>query len=87
MNSCKLLSKLLKRTLKENLRRLKKSLSPQGDLIYIWSMLNYRSVKLLTIYIALHKPLCNIFLKKEKYHKFQLCGTYVISYSNFKNII
>ena len=36
-------------------------------------MLNNRSVKLLTIYIALHIPLCNIFVKKEKYHKFQFC--------------
>ena len=34
-------------------------------------MLNNRSVKLLTIYIALHIPLCNIFIKKEKYQEFQ----------------
>ena len=50
-------------------------------------MLNNRSVKLLTIYIVLCIPLHNIFIKKEKYHKFQFCGTYVISYLNFKNII
>ena len=34
-------------------------------------MLNNRSVKLLTIYITLPIPLCNIFVKKEKYHEFQ----------------
>ena len=28
-------------------------------------------MKLLTIYIALHIPLLNIFVKKEKYHEFQ----------------
>ena len=37
-------------------------------------MFNNRSVKLLTIYIALCVPLCNIFVKKEKYHEFQFCG-------------
>ena len=45
-----------------------------GDLIYILPMLNNRSVKLLTIYIALHIPLHNIFIKMEKYHEFQFCG-------------
>ena len=37
-------------------------------------MLNNRSVKLLTIYITLCIPLHNIFVKKEKYHKFQFHG-------------
>ena len=34
-------------------------------------MLNNRSVKLLTINIALCIPLHNIFVKKEIYHEFQ----------------
>ena len=37
-------------------------------------MLNNRLVKLLTIYITLCIPLHNIFIKKEKYHKVQICG-------------
>ena len=37
-------------------------------------MLNNRSVKLFTIYFALHIPLHNIFIRKEKYHKIQFCG-------------
>ena len=36
-------------------------------------MLSNRSVKLLAIYITLCIPLCNIFIKKENYHKFQFC--------------
>ena len=40
----------------------------QGGLIYISPMLNNRSMKLLTIYIALYIPLHNIFVRKEKYH-------------------
>ena len=47
----------------------------QGDLIYSLPMLNNRSVKLLTIYITLHIPLCNISIKKEKYQEFQFCRT------------
>ena len=46
----------------------------QGGLLYIPPLLNNRAVKLLTIYSTLHIPLCNIFIKKEKYHKLQLCG-------------
>ena len=38
----------------------------QGGLIYISPMLSNRSMKLLTIYVALHIPLCNIFVRKEK---------------------
>ena len=52
----------------------------QGGLIYILPMLNNRSVKLLTIYIALHIPLSNIFIRKEKYHKFQYSGV-ITNYS------
>ena len=65
------------------------TLSMQGGLIYILPMLNNRSVKLLTIYITLHTPLHNIFVKKEKYHEFQFCKaiTSILSYSNLKNII
>ena len=44
--------------------------------MYILPMLNNRSVKLLTIYIALHIPLHNIFIKEEKYHKFQFFGDF-----------
>ena len=47
------------------------TLSMQGGLTCISPMLNNRAVKLLTIYIALHAPLCKIFVKKEKYHEFQ----------------
>ena len=50
------------------------TLSMQGGLICILPMLNNRSIKLLTFYITLHTPLCNIFVKKEKYHEFQFCG-------------
>ena len=63
-NSCVLMNKLLQT----------QTLSMQSGLIYILPMLNNRPVKLLTIYITLHTPLCNIFVKKEKYHEFQLCG-------------
>ena len=50
-------------------------LSMQGGLICILPMLNNRSAKLLTIYIALCTPLHTIFVKKEKYHEFQFCRT------------
>ena len=56
----------------------------QGGLLYISSMLKNRSVKLLTIYIALCIPLCNISVKKEKYHKLQFCGAVT---NFFHNII
>ena len=46
----------------------------QGGLIYISPMPNNRLVKLLTIYITLCIPLCNIFVKKEKYHELQYFG-------------
>ena len=36
-------------------------------------LLHIRPMKLLTIYIALCIPLCNIFVKKGKYHEFQFC--------------
>ena len=45
-----------------------------GGLLYISSILNNGSVKLLTINITLWIPLCNIFVKKEKYHEFQSRG-------------
>ena len=57
------------------------------------STLYNRSVKLPTINIALHIPLHNIFVKKEKYHEFQysravanLFCNIVISYSNLKSV-
>ena len=58
----------------------------QGALVYILAMLNNRSVKLLTVYIALNTPLHNIFIKKEKYHEFQFCGaiTDFILYYHFQ---
>ena len=39
-------------------------------------------MKLLTIYITLHIPLCNIFVKKEKYHEFQYTGAVANLFSN-----
>ena len=47
----------------------------QGGLLNILSILNNRSVKLLTIYITLCIALCKIVVKKEKYHEFQYSGT------------
>ena len=55
-----------------------------SGLLYISSMLNNRLVKLLTIYIALHIPLGNIFVKKAKYHEFQFCGTVANVLCNIK---
>ena len=58
------------------------TLCTQGALIYISPMLNNRSVKLLTIYITLHIPLHNIFIKKEKYHEFQFYGIIINFFCN-----
>ena len=44
----------------------------QGGPLYIPSLPNIRTMKLLTIYSTLHISLCNIFIEKEKYHKLQL---------------
>ena len=41
----------------------------EGGLLYIPSLLNNRTMKLLTIYNTLCIPLHNIFIKKEKYHE------------------
>ena len=56
----------------------------QGGLLYISSMLNNMSVRLLTIYITLCIPLHNIFVNKEKYHEFQ---SYRAITNFFHNII
>ena len=44
----------------------------QGSPLYIPSLLNNRTVKLLTIYSILCMSLHNIFLEKEKYNELQL---------------
>ena len=57
-----------------NETKLNLSQNTQGGLLYTPSLLNNRAVKLLTIYNTLCIPLCNIFIKKEKYHELQLYG-------------
>ena len=49
--------------------RVNHCVNVQGGLLYIPSLLNNRTMKLLTIYNTLHIPICNIFVKKEKYHE------------------
>ena len=41
----------------------------QGNPLYIPSLLNNLTMKLLVIYSILHISLHNIFVEKEKYHK------------------
>ena len=43
-----------------------------GSPLYIPSLPNIRTMKLLTLYSTLHISLCNIFVEKEKYHELQL---------------
>ena len=43
--------------------------------LYISLMVINRSMKLFSIYNALHIFLNNIFLEKEKYYESQVCGT------------
>ena len=47
--------------------------SAQGGPLYIPSLLNNRTMKLLTIYSTLCISLHNIFIKKEKYYELELC--------------
>ena len=49
--------------------RNNKTENMQSSPLYIPSLLNNRTVKLLTIYSTLHIYLCNIFVEKEKYHE------------------
>ena len=44
----------------------------QGGPLYIPSLPNNRTIKLLTIYSTLCISLCNIFVENEKYHELQL---------------
>ena len=46
--------------------------SVQDSPLYVPSLPNIRTMKLLTIYSTLHISLHNIFIEKEKYHKLQL---------------
>ena len=41
----------------------------QSSPLYTPSLLNNRTMKLLTIYSTLHISLHNIFIEKEKYHE------------------
>ena len=59
----------------------------QGDPLYIPSLLNKRTMKLLTIYSILHISLCDIFAEKKNIMNYNYIGLYLIFTNFFCNII